>query len=87
MLYGFSIPAYYSKGIRTYLTLKYSLSDKIDIWLRYAQTSYADKTEIGSGLALIDGNKKSLAEMSGIFFMTDSPQLEQKFIRLSLRAY
>jgi hypothetical protein len=59
VLYGFSIPAYYSKGIRTYLTLKYSISEKIDVWLRYAQTSYADKTEIGSGLALIDGNKKS----------------------------
>lgn len=59
VLYAFSIPAYYSKGTRTYLALKYSLTEKLDAWFRIAQTNYADKTEIGSGLSLIDDNKKT----------------------------
>ncbi len=59
VLYGFSIPAYYSKGIRTYLNLRYSFTQAIDLWLRYAITRYHDKKVIGSGLTEINGNKKS----------------------------
>ena len=59
ILYAFSIPAYYSKGSRTYFNLKYSLGDYIDIWLRYAQTYYSDTNEISSGLTQINGNTKS----------------------------
>ena len=58
VLYAYSIPAYSSKGVRTYLTLKYSLK-KIDIWLRYAQTYYSNKNIIGSGLNEIAGNTKT----------------------------
>lgn len=59
VLYSFSIPAYYSKGIRTYCLVKYTYREKIDLWLRYAQTYYADKTSIGSGLNEINGQTKS----------------------------
>jgi len=59
VLYAFSIPAYYSKGSRAYLTLKYSLSEKIDIWLRAARTVYADMDLTGSGLTEIDSNHKT----------------------------
>ncbi|MBU8891749.1 MAG: helix-hairpin-helix domain-containing protein [Bacteroidales bacterium] len=59
ILYAFSIPAYYSKGSRTYFNLKYSLGDYMDIWLRYAQTYYSDTNEISSGLTQINGNTKS----------------------------
>ena len=58
VLYAYSIPAYSSKGVRTYLTLKYSLK-KIDFWLRYAQTYYSNKSTIGSGLNEIAGNTKT----------------------------
>ena len=59
VLYSFSIPAYYSKGIRTYCLVKYTCREKIDLWLRYAQTYYANKTSIGSGLNEINGQTKS----------------------------
>lgn len=59
VLYGFSIPAYYSKGMRTYLNLKYTIAKGVDLWLKYAVTRYFDKDIIGSGLTEIDGNTKS----------------------------
>ena len=59
VLYGYSIPAYYSKGTRAYLNLKYSLFSKLDIWIRLAQTYYADKATIGSGLDEINSNTKT----------------------------
>ncbi|RLD63287.1 MAG: hypothetical protein DRJ01_04105 [Bacteroidetes bacterium] len=58
VLYAYSIPAYSTKGVRTYLTLKYSLN-KIDFWLRYAQTYYSNKSVIGSGLNEITGKTKT----------------------------
>lgn len=59
ILYAFSIPAYYSKGTRMYLNLKYTLADFMDIWVKYSQTYYSDKDEISSGLTQINGNTKS----------------------------
>jgi len=59
ILYAFSIPAYYSKGSRFYFNLRYSLTDLMDIWLKYSQTYYADKAIISSGLNQINGNTKS----------------------------
>lgn len=59
ILYAFSIPAYYDKGTRTYLTLKYTIAKGVDIWLRYGQFYYADKDVIGSGLTEIQGKTKS----------------------------
>lgn len=59
ILYAFSIPAYYSKGSRFYLNIKYSVLDNIDIWLKYSQTYYNDKYVISSGLTEITGNTKS----------------------------
>lgn len=59
VLYAFSIPSYYYKGSRFYLMGKYSIGRRIDIWLRYAITHYANKQVIGSGLDEIQGNNKS----------------------------
>lgn len=59
VLYAFSVPAYYSKGTRYYLTMKYSITGRIDLWLRYARTTYDDKDVIGSSLTEIQGNHKS----------------------------
>ena len=59
VLYSMSTPAYYSKGTRFYLLLKYNIRKGIDIWLRYAQTYYSNKQVISSGLSEIQGNTKS----------------------------
>jgi hypothetical protein len=59
VLYAFSIPAYYYKGTRQYLLLRYTLKKGIDIWLRYAVTTYTNVSVIGSGLEEITGNTKS----------------------------
>ncbi len=59
ILYAFSIPAYYSKGIRTYLNLNYKLFRNFDVWFKYAINVYRDKKYIGSDKTYIDGNKKS----------------------------
>lgn len=59
MLYTFSVPAYYSKGTRTYFLIKYSPTNKIDCWVRWSRTYFSDLKEIGSGLDVIDGNVKS----------------------------
>lgn len=59
ILYGFSIPAYYSKGMRTYFNLSYSFSEKISLWFKYSQTFYSDLQTIGSGKDEINGNVKS----------------------------
>ncbi len=63
LLYTFSVPAYYSKGTRTYIMLKYSPTHRIDCWIRWSQTYYSDLKELGQGLDLIDGNKKSDARI------------------------
>ncbi|MBE0640300.1 MAG: helix-hairpin-helix domain-containing protein [Bacteroidales bacterium] len=59
VLYAFSIPAYYYKGSRFYILMKYEISEKIDLWLRFAQTYYGNKTTISSGITEIDGNIQS----------------------------
>jgi hypothetical protein len=59
VLYFFSIPAFFGRGTRTYITAKYTVSRKVDVWLRLSQTYYYDRDEIGSGLDLIEGNTRS----------------------------
>ena len=59
VLYAFSVPGYFYKGYRTYLTVKYDISKSLTVWLRYAQTTYSDRNVISEGsLDEIDGNKK-----------------------------
>ncbi len=59
VLYYFSIPAYYFRGTRTYLTLRYKVVRGVDVWLRYSQWFYNNRTTISSGLNEIQGNTKS----------------------------
>lgn len=53
---AFSFPAYYGVGIRNYLLLQYSISKKVDLWLRWAHVRFTDRATIGSGGETIDGN-------------------------------
>jgi hypothetical protein len=59
VLYAFSIPAYYYKGSRTYLTLRYNIVRGIDVWLRYAVTFYNNRSIISSSTSEIEGSTKS----------------------------
>lgn len=59
ILYVFSIPAYYNRGTRTYLTLRYKVKKGIDLWLRYGATFFDNLDVVGSGLEEIQGNTRS----------------------------
>lgn len=59
VLYSFSIPAYYYQGSRFYLTTKYVVSRKIDLWFRYAQTYYTNRNSSGTGLTEVIGPSRS----------------------------
>ncbi len=59
LLYTFSVPAYYNKGTRYYVNLRYKGIRNVTLELRFAQTYWADQQTFGSGLEEIDGNTKS----------------------------
>ncbi|TAD96878.1 MAG: hypothetical protein EAZ97_13280 [Bacteroidetes bacterium] len=59
VLYAFTIPAYYGRGIRNYILFQWKMHKKLDFWLRYAITSYQNQEKISSGTEKIDGNQRS----------------------------
>lgn len=59
VLYAFSIPPYYGKGIRSYLMVHSAVSNHIDLWLRLARTTLTEANIIGSGLNAIAGGQKT----------------------------
>ncbi len=59
VLYAFSIPAYYSRGMRTFLLVKYSVTKEVDVWVRVAQTYFANQSVVGSGLDRINAPTRS----------------------------
>lgn len=67
VLYGYSIPVFFDKGYRYYVNANYDFSKKLSIWIRFAQTIYPDKNVIGSGLDLINSNKKSEVKLQLVY--------------------
>ncbi|MFZ4521424.1 MAG: ComEA family DNA-binding protein [Bacteroidales bacterium] len=63
VLYGYSVPAYQGKGLRTSGLLKLRLSRRIDFWVRGGITWYSDRSEVGTGLDATPGNIRS--ELTG----------------------
>ena len=59
LLFAFSVPAYYNKGTRYYVNLRYKGIPNVTLELRFAQTYWADQQTFGSGLEEIDGNTRS----------------------------
>ncbi len=53
---AYSFPSYSGIGVRNYFMVHYPLSRKMDCWLRWSRTNYADRETIGSGNETIDGN-------------------------------
>jgi len=66
LLYAFSIPAYYSKGFRTYLTVHYNRK-KFDVWFKISRFFFAEKEEISSGAQAIEGNQKTDLKLQLMF--------------------
>lgn len=58
-LYVFSVPAYYYKGSRAYVLLRYTFLRKVDLWVKYGRNIYADRFSLGSGAEMINQNTKS----------------------------
>lgn len=56
---AFTFPAYSGRGVRHFLVLQYRLSEKIDFWVRWAQTRFTDRDIIGSGGEAILGNSRN----------------------------
>lgn len=67
VLFSYSIPVFYDKGVRYYLNINYDLNKKISFWAKLAQTRYLDKTVIGSGLDEIKGRTKSEIKLQAIY--------------------
>ncbi|PZR24143.1 MAG: hypothetical protein DI535_22700 [Citrobacter freundii] len=65
--YSYSIPAVFGKGFRYYIVVQLKILKKIAVSCRWAQTVYREQNEIGSGLDLIEGNKKSEMKIQCIY--------------------
>lgn len=67
VLYSFSVPALYGKGMRVYLLGKVKLFNALTLYARIGRTIYSDRDQIGSGLTLIDGNHKTDLKVEAIW--------------------
>jgi hypothetical protein len=67
VLYAYSIPVFSGKGCRYYFNLRYKVNKKLSLFCRFAQTIYDEKKEIGSGLDVIKGNKKSEIKLQAMY--------------------
>ena len=67
VLYSFSVPALYGKGMRVYLLGKVKLFNALTLYARIGRTIYSDREEIGSGLTLIQGNHKTDLKVEAIW--------------------
>lgn len=59
VLYSYSSPAYQNRGLRFYINGRYTVKKGVDIWAKYSITNYTNIDQIGSGLDMIQGNKRS----------------------------
>ena len=67
VLYSFSVPALYGKGMRFYLLGKAKLFNALTLYARIGRTIYSDRDEIGSGLTLIEGNHKTDLKVEAVW--------------------
>ncbi len=59
LLYLYSVPSFYNKGVRYYILGRWEIDKKMTIWLKYSKTIYHNVDIIGTGLDEIQGNKKT----------------------------
>jgi hypothetical protein len=56
---AYSLPAYDGVGVRKILVVEFKANRTFTFWLRYAQTRYTDRKEIGSGMDQILGDTRN----------------------------
>ena len=59
VLYAYSFPSYYYRGMKAYLVLRYRIHRNIDGWVRVSNLFYSNRDKIGSGLETIDGKSRT----------------------------
>jgi hypothetical protein len=59
LLYSFSLPVNYGRGLKYYVNLHFPLFRSTDVWLKLSQNRYLDRNTIGEGKERIDGSAKS----------------------------
>ena len=67
VLYSFSVPALYGKGMRVYLLGKWKPFKSLTLYARIGSTIYTDRDEISSGLTLIKGNHKTDLKIEAVW--------------------
>ena len=67
VLYSFSVPALYDKGMRVYLLGKWKPVGNLTLYARIGSTIYRDRDEISSGLTLIEGNHKTDLKVEAVW--------------------
>lgn len=63
LLYNFSVPAFYGKGVRWYAMASYEVIDDLKIWLKGSQTIFSNRESISSGNTEINGNTRTDVKM------------------------
>lgn len=66
LLYTFSIPAYYGKGIRSYVVFRAKLAREADISFKVSRTRWFDRDTNGSGYEQINSSHKTEFRMQVI---------------------
>lgn len=66
VLYSFSVPAMYGKGMRFYLLGKVKLFNSLTLYARIGRTIYSDRDTTGTGLSQIDKNHKTDLKVEAI---------------------
>ncbi len=67
VLYSYSIPVFSGKGYRYYLNLNYDIGRNLTFWVKLAQTYYPDNKTVGSGLDIIQGNRKTDVKLQAMY--------------------
>ncbi len=67
VLYSFSVPALYGKGMRIYLLGKVKLFNALTLYARIGRTIYGDRDTVGTGLTSIEGNHKTDLKVEAIW--------------------
>lgn len=59
VLLAYSMPAYSGLGVRKVLMVEYKMNRYLSFWLRYGSIRYPHEEKTGTGLNLIEGNKRN----------------------------
>ena len=67
VLYSFSVPALYGKGMRFYLLGKVKLFNALTLYARIGRTIYSDRETVGTSLTSIEGNHKTDLKVEAVW--------------------